>query len=155
MNDLRDIIGQYGSKVENIYDLTAGQKWMLEKMKRVKSAFFLQILTKAVIPFDLPLFRQQADEVCRKHESLRSAFVSTNTEVPYRVILKDRQPEINCFDLSELDMEEFEARIPRLMQADRVRGFDLERDSLLRINVYRSEAIHSGSSNGIPKTSVL
>ena len=137
-NDLGNIIGKYGSTVVNIYDLTAGQKWMLEEMKRVKSAFFLQILTKAVIPFDLPLFRQQADEVCRKHESLRSAFVSTDTEVPYRVILKDRQPEINCFDLSELDMEAFEARIPRLMEADRVRGFDLERDSLLRINVYKS-----------------
>ena len=137
-NDLRYIIGQYGSSVEDIYALTAGQKWMLEEMKRVKSAFFLQILTKAVIPFDLPLFRQRADEVCRKHESLRSAFVSNNLDVPYRVILKDRQPEINCFDLSDLDMEEFEARIPRLMEADRARGFDLERNSLLRINIYKS-----------------
>ena len=124
--------------MENIYELTAGQKWMLEEMKRVKSAFFLQILIKAVIPFDLPLFRQRADEVCRKHESLRSAFVSKNLEVPRRVILKDRQPEINCFDLSDLDTEGFEARLPRLMEADRARGFDLERDPLLRINVYKS-----------------
>ena len=138
INDLRYIVGQYGSSVENIYELTAGQEWMLQEMKRVKSAFFLQILTKAVIPFDLPLFRQQADEVCRKHENLRSAFVSNNVEVSYRVILKDRQPEINCFDLSDLDMEEFETRIPRLMEADRARGFDLERDPLLRINVYKS-----------------
>ena len=135
--DLKHIIGLYGSAIENIYELGAGQKWMLEASRRVKSAFFLQILNKAVINFDLPAFRQQADEVCRKHESLRSAFVCNDVQQPYRVVLKARQPEINCFDLSDLDMEEFDARIPRLMEADRQRGFDLERDSLLRINIYK------------------
>lgn len=137
-DDLRYIIGHYGSDVENIYHLGAGQLWMLEEVKRVKSAFFLQILTKAVIQFDLPVFRQQADEVCRKHENLRSAFVCKGTGSPWRVILKDRHPEINCFDLSDLEMEEFDAKIPTLMEADRHRGFDLERDALLRINIYKS-----------------
>lgn len=135
--DLKHIIGLYGSAVENIYELGAGQKWMLEASQRVKSAFFLQILNKAIINFDLPAFRQQADEVSRKHESLRSAFVYKDVQQPYRVVLKSRQPEINCFDLSDLDMDEFDARIPRLMEADRQRGFDLERDSLLRINIYK------------------
>ena len=135
--DLKHIAGLYGSAIENIYELGAGQKWMLEASRRVKSAFFLQILNKAVINLDLPAFRQQADEVSRKHESLRSAFVCKGVQHPYRVILKDRQPEINCFDLSDLDMEAFDARIPRLMEADRRRGFDLERDPLLRINIYK------------------
>lgn len=136
--DLRHIIGQYGSNVDNIYDLAPGQLWMLEAVKRVKSAFFLQILTKAVIRLDLPGFRQQAEEVCRKHETLRAAFVMKNTDRPYRVILKHRPPEINCFDLSDLTMEEFDQKINACMEADRQRGFDLERDSLFRINIYKS-----------------
>ena len=35
-------------------------------------------------------------------------------------------------------MEEFDEKLKRLMEADRLRGFDLERDPLLRINVYKS-----------------
>lgn len=135
--DLRHIVGLYGDAVENIYELGPGQKWMLEAGRRVKSAFFLQVLTKAVIPFDPAAFRQQAEEVCQKHESLRSAFVCKDVQQPYRVILKDRQPEINCFDLSDLDMEEFDERISKLMEADRRRGFNLEREALLRINIYK------------------
>ncbi len=137
-NDLRHIIGQYGSTVENIYELAAGQKWMLEAAKRVKSAFFLQFLIKAVIKLDLAAFRQQADEVCRKHESLRSAFVVKGVEQPYRIILNNRVPEINCFDFSDLSMEEFDEKIRTCMETDRKRGFDLERDSLLRISIYKS-----------------
>lgn len=136
--DLRYIVGQYGSAVENIYELAAGQMWMLEAVKRVKSAFYLQILTKAVIKLDLPAFRQQAEEVCRKHESLRSVFVVNHVERPYRVILKDRVPEINCFDFSDLSMEEFDEKIRACMETDRKRGFRLERDSLLRISIYKS-----------------
>ena len=52
----------------------------------------------------------------------------------YRVVLRDRHPEINYFDLSDLEPEEFDRRVAGCMKADRLRGFDLERDSLLRIN---------------------
>lgn len=136
--DLRTIIGLYGNSVEDIYELGAGQKWMLETGQRVKSAFFLQILTKAVISLDPAVFRQHADEVCAKHESLRSAFVWQNVGKPYRVVLKDRHPEIIYYDFSDLDMASFDAKMQKQMEADRLRGFDLERDALLRISVYKS-----------------
>ena len=137
-HDLSKIISLYGNAVQDIYELAAGQKWMLEEGKHVKSAFFLQILTKAVISLDPATFRQQADLVCEKHENLRSAFVYRNVKHPYRVVLKDRHPEINYFDLSDISMEEFDKRISKMMEADRRRGFDLEKDSLLRISVYKS-----------------
>ena len=136
--DLSTIVSMYGNSVQDIYELGAGQKWMLEEGRRVKSAFFLQILTKAVIDLNPAAFRQQADEVCEKHESLRSAFVFRNVQRPCRVVLKDRHPEISYFDLSDLSMEEFDRKIEKLMEADRSRGFDLEKDPLLRIGVYKS-----------------
>lgn len=136
--DLDHIIGLYGSSVEDIYELGAGQRWMLEEGRHVKNAFFLQILTKAVIPFDPAAFRHRADEVSRSYESLRSAFVMDSMQQPYRVVLKDRQPEINCFDLSLLDMEEFDEKVRRFMESDRQRGFNLEKDPLLRISIYKS-----------------
>lgn len=136
--DLHTLVGLYGNRIENIYELGAGQKWMLDEAKRVPSAFFLQFLMKAVISLDTALFRQQADKVCEKHESLRSAFVYRDVSHPYRVVLKDRHPEVNYIDLSHLSMDEFNGKIEKLMAADRQRGFDLGRDSLLRINIYKS-----------------
>lgn len=137
-DDLHHIIGLYGSSVVDIFEPGAGQMWMLEEAEHVSSAFFLQILTKAVIDFNLPAFRQQADLVCRRHENLRSAFVCHGVEHPWRIVLGDRRPEINSFDLSDLPMDEFDERIQKLVEADRQRGFDLERDSLLRISIYKS-----------------
>ena len=136
--DLNTIIGMYGNSVENIYELGPGQRWMLETGQKVKSAFFLQIETRAVIDLNPAIFRQQADKVCEKHESLRSSFVYRNVSQPYRVVLKDRHPEVNYFDLSDLSEEEFEDKVHSCMEADRIRGFDLERDPLLRISVYKS-----------------
>lgn len=136
--DLHTMVGLYGNRIEDIYELGGGQLWMLEEAKRVRSAFFVQFLTKAVFPLDPAHFRQRADEVCEKYENLRSAFVYDKVSQPYRIVLKDRPPEINYFDLSDLLMEEFDEKLKRLMEADRLRGFDLERDPLLRINVYKS-----------------
>lgn len=136
--DLHTLIGLYGNRMEDIYELGGGQRWMLEEAKRVRSAFFLQLLTKAVFPLDPARFRQRADEICEKYENLRSAFVYDKVSQPYRIVLKDRPPEINYFDLSDISMEEFDEKLKRLMEADRLRGFDLERDPLLRINVYKS-----------------
>lgn len=136
--DLHKMIGLYGNRIENVYELSAGQQWMLETSKRVRSAFFLQILTKAVVPLDPAAFRQRADEVCEKYESLRSAFVYRKVSKPYRVVLKDRQPEINYFDLSDYEMNEFDEKLQKAAESDRSRGFDLEKDHLLRINVYKS-----------------
>lgn len=136
--DLNTIVGMYGNSVENIYELGPGQRWMLEAGQRVKSAFFLQIEIRAVIELNPAIFRQQADKVCEKHESLRSAFVYRGVSQPYRVVLKDRHPEVNYFDFSDLEEDEFDDKVHRYMEADRFRGFDLEKDSLLRINVYKS-----------------
>ena len=136
--DLNTIIGMYGNSVEDIYELNGGQEWMLERGRHVKSAFFLQIMTKAIMRMDPAAFRQQADKVCEKLESLRSSFVYRNVTKNYRVVLRDRHPEINYIDLSDLEPEEFDKRVEGCMEADRMRGFDLERDPLLRINVYKS-----------------
>lgn len=136
--DLNTIVSMYGNSVENIYELGPGQRWMLETGQKVKTAFFLQIEARAVIDLNPVIFRQLVDKVCEEHESLRSAFVYRYVDQPYRVVLKDRHPEVNYFDLSGLDEDEFDDKVHQYMDADRVRGFDLEKDPLLRINVYKS-----------------
>ena len=62
--DLESIVTRVGTKIENIYDLTPGQRWMLKASSKVTSEFFLQFLFKAVIPLKSYALRQKLDEVC-------------------------------------------------------------------------------------------
>lgn len=137
-SDLQEIVTRLGSKIENIYDLTPGQKWMLGEGRQVNSEFFLQFLFKAVIPLKPYTLRQKVEQVVEKRDNLRSAYISKGLSQPYRVVLKNRQAELKFEDLSDLSEQEFDGKMRSVMDADRRRGFDLERDTLLRISVYKA-----------------
>ena len=138
--DLQEIITRVGSKVENIYELTPGQRWMLGDADRVTSEFFLQFLFRAYIHLEPYKLRQKLEEVCEKRDNLRSAYLRRGLSKPYRVVLKNRQAELKFEDLSDFSDEALEEKLKSIMDADRRRGFDLEKDSLLRITVYKTGA---------------
>ena len=62
--ELEKIVSMYGVEIEDIYDLSAGQKWMFRKVKSVKTTFFLQVMLKALIKLDPAEFRAKVD--CRQ-----------------------------------------------------------------------------------------
>lgn len=135
--DLEQIISLVGSRIEDVFDLAPGQKWMFEKARTVSSAFFLQILLKAKIPLKASLLREKVDEVMEHRANLRSVYPYHGLSRPYRVVLRNRPAEIRFEDLSDLKADQLDKKLDRLMQADRRRGFNLEKDVLLRIYVYR------------------
>ncbi|MBR1443359.1 MAG: hypothetical protein IJ583_07495, partial [Firmicutes bacterium] len=137
-DDLEKIVVKYGSEIEDIYNLAPGQKWMFEKANKVSSDFFLQLMFKAVISIKPSELRQKIEEVCLKRDNLRSAYVYRDMSQPFRVVLKNRALELRCEELSYQSEDELDARIKSIMEADRRRGFDLEKDSLLRIAIYKT-----------------
>ena len=138
--DLQEIVARIGTRIENIYDLTPGQKWMLGDGSSVDSDFFLQFLFKAVIHLEPYSLRKKLEEVFDKRDNLRSAYLSKGLSRSYRVVLKNRQAELIFEDLSQLVDKELDEKLESIMEADRKRGFDLERDTLLRISVYKTGA---------------
>lgn len=135
--DLNRIMSLYGDNVQDVYELGAGQKWMFEKGKKNKSAFFMQMMLKAEIDIDPFSFRKKVDEVCSKRETLRFAYVHKQMKKPYSVELKNRKAELHFDDLSDVPIDEEDAKLESLCDADRRRGFDLEKDPLIRIRVYK------------------
>lgn len=136
--DLEKIVTRLGTNIENIYDLTPGQKWMLRDGAKVTSAFFLQLLLKAEIALEPYTLRKKLEDVFESRDNLRSSYVSRDLSRPYRVVLKNRQAELRFEDLSGLQGGELDEKLEQLMDADRRRGFDLEKDTLLRVAVYRT-----------------
>ncbi|MBR2259292.1 MAG: cyclic nucleotide-binding domain-containing protein [Blautia sp.] len=130
------IITKYGIDIEDIFNLAPGQEWMFGRAKKVTNAFFLQMYMKLNMELKPSEFRQKVDEVSLKRTNLRTAFAYRGLKKPYQVVLKNRRPELNFIDRSDMSEEELEEEISLFRENDRRRGFDLEKDPLLRITVF-------------------
>lgn len=140
--DLDILAGMYGDDIEHIYDLYPGQDWLFEDGALSDRARFLQFLIRVEMDLSPSDFRRNVDEVCARMDNLRTAYAYRNTSRPYRVVLKHRGVDITYASLDKLNAETSEADIAiileNIMEQDRLRGFNLEKDSLLRMVVYRT-----------------
>lgn len=130
------IITKYGTDIEEIFNLAPGQEWMFGRARKVTNAFFLQTYMKITMPLKPAEFRQKVDEVSLKRINLRTAFAYRGMDKPYQVVLRNRRPELEFIDRSRHTLDELEEEINKFRASDRRRGFDLEKDPLLRITIF-------------------
>lgn len=136
ISDLSRIVGMYADSISDIYDLGPGQSWMLEAGKSCRSAFFLQMTLMVEMKMDIASFEKKVNDVCKKRDTLRFAYVYKKLKKPYAVELKDRKPDLTFTELSnEYSEEEILEQIERISAADFRKGFDLEKDPLFRMTV--------------------
>src|SRR5262249_37589349 len=83
--------------------------------------------------FDVEAFAASWRVLCRRHASLRTAFLYQGVARPLQVVLRDRGPEIAT-------REAREAEIDAARRADLARGFDLTSDALVRVTILRLAA---------------
>lgn len=134
--DLDTIISKYGTEIDDIFNLAPGQAWMFGKAQKVTSAFFIQSLLRVTLKLKPSTFRQRVDALSLKRSNFRTAIAYRGQEKPYQVVLKNRRPELHFVDRSDKTLSELGEELDRFRAADRRRGFDLERDPLLRITVF-------------------
>ena len=140
--DLERIVNLCGTNnIEEIYDVTSMQTMMIRRMRKIKDSYVLQFMIRTKLKMDPIVFREQVDEACEKLDNLRSVYIYRDMDKPYRVVLKNRTADVGFIDLSDqLDgasPEKLSEKLEELMEADRRNGFDLERNSLLRIMIYK------------------
>lgn len=140
--DLERIVTLCGtSNIEEIYDVTGMQEMMIRRMRKIKDSYVLQFMIRTKLKLDPIAFREQVDKVCVNLDNLRSVYIYRHMSRPYRVVMKNRTTDVNFFDLTDqlrdLSPEAVSSKLEELMEADRRNGFDLERDSLLRILIYK------------------
>ena len=82
-------------------------------------------------PLDAAALQKSLNEVVRRHESLRTAFVTANGG-PVQVIAPSCTVTISIIDLQDLATEEQQAAVSRLNREEANRPFDLTRAPLLR-----------------------
>jgi amino acid adenylation domain-containing protein/non-ribosomal peptide synthase protein (TIGR01720 family) len=136
-----DAQGWKANEVEDIYPLSPMQEGLLFEwlFDESTAAYCVQMSHRLRGALDAERFAQSWRELCRRHEILRTAFVHEGQARPLQVVLRDRAPEIAIADLRGLPPAEQEARLREAARADLARRFDLRRDPLVRVAIFRLE----------------
>nr|QEO74826.1 condensation domain-containing protein [uncultured bacterium] len=110
--------------------------WFLDQLEPGNSSYNIPAALRLGGPLDIVSLGQSLDEVVRRHESLRTAFVSDNGQ-PVQLILPRVSVELPVVDLQHLSHERREEIALTLASAEAKRPFDLTRAPLLRARLLR------------------
>lgn len=125
------------SGIERVYNLSPLQEGMLYHSVTEKNTLDYVVQTSMHVEGNLitELLETSVKLLSEKHDVLRSLIFYSKANRPKQVIVKDRVAEIVHFNLTQEEKNTQEERLDEIRKADLNRGFDLEKDSLLRITV--------------------
>lgn len=126
--------------IENLYRLSPLQGGILYHHLAEPNGFayheqFTYRLTGGEL--ELEPFRRAWQELAKRHESLRTVFVSREVPEPLQVVLRRGEIEFSVEDLRGLSDEAQAARLRAAEVEDLERGFDLGRGPLMRVRVFQ------------------
>ncbi|MEQ7052119.1 non-ribosomal peptide synthase/polyketide synthase [Paenibacillaceae sp. P-4] len=130
--------------IENMYMLTPMQKGMwfhnaLDGQEGASGAYFEQTRFTLRGELEPVLFAQSLHELAARHSVLRTNFCSLDGE-PVQVVFREGRITFTYEDLSQLPADEQAVVMERVVASDKLQGFDLERDPLVRVTLMRTEA---------------
>ncbi|WP_415663126.1 condensation domain-containing protein, partial [Saccharibacillus brassicae] len=130
------------NNVEKIYALTPMQEGMLyhRLIDEKSSSYFVQNTIRFDQSLDLSAVRDSLLLLTRKHEVLRTSIFYRKIKQPRQIILKERDLGLEHVDLGHLPEQEAQAEFEAVKRADLERGFDLEKDPLMRVTAVKMGA---------------
>src|SRR2546423_1648394 len=115
--------------------------WFLDQLEPGSAAFNLATVMRMQGELDVAALRSSLHEVMRRHESLRTTFLTVDGQ-PEQVIQSDISLPLPVVDLSVLPVDKQERETQRLLQQEVNYPFNLARGPLLRVTVLRLGAQH-------------
>ncbi|MGO4951398.1 amino acid adenylation domain-containing protein [Paenibacillus sp. DRB1-1] len=128
-------------EIENIYSLTPMQKgmWFHSALDRQTAAYFEQTRFTMRGALDVQIFERSWMELAKRHLVLRANFVKGPAGEPLQIIYRDKPVGFEYEELLHLQAVEKQTYLDQKAEADKLRGFDLEHDALVRVTILRTE----------------
>ena len=106
-------------------------------------AYFVQMRFDVIGALDEPTLVQAWNDLCARHDVLRTSFVHEGLDRPLQAVHASRPGDVRSDDLRAFAATAQQERIAEFCAADRARGFDLKRDVLTRIALLRTaDTVH-------------
>ena len=128
--------------LEDLYTLTPMQEGMLFHAASVGLShyYFEQMSYRLQGELDIRLVEKSLNELLKRHDILRTAFVYKEIEHPVQVVLKDRSIDFYYEDITKIGAREVKENFAGKFKAkDRDRSFDLSKDVLMRVSILRMD----------------
>lgn len=124
-----------GTEIVDIYPLAPLQEGMLFHYLDDSESSNYIIQNHYDLSGDLDGNVIEASLAClaKKHDTLRTAIMYEKLQKSWQVVMADREIEYCEIDLSKQSGNEQDRRVKQILKDDICRGFDLQRDSLLRV----------------------
>lgn len=134
-NTINNKITQKGYEIERIYPLTPLQEGMLfHKLQNPQStAYVVQSVFGMDNHFKEEIFKQALTLLADKHEVFRTSIIYNHVSIPRQMLIKGRDIEYTYRNLGVGET------LDELLELDMKRGFDLEKDSLIRLMIVRNQ----------------
>ncbi|HWW77567.1 MAG TPA: condensation domain-containing protein, partial [Pyrinomonadaceae bacterium] len=110
--------------------------WFFDQLQPNSATYNMPFPMRLTGQLDLEALRRTLREIVRRHEALRTTFVSVDGE-PVQVINPAWQVELPVVDLSELSEDRREAETNRLAAEEARRPFDLKQNPPLRAGLIK------------------
>ena len=120
--------------IQNIYSLTSLQEGMLFHYLSAPDSYgyILQDCYYVNSSFREDLIGDALELLSMRHDAFRTSIVYEKVKEPVQVVYKNRPIEFSIENHSSLDEDEFEKKVKECLELDLARGFDLQKDTLVR-----------------------
>ncbi|WP_412055576.1 surfactin non-ribosomal peptide synthetase SrfAB, partial [Bacillus inaquosorum] len=128
--------------IQKVYALTPMQEGMLyhAMLDPHSSSYFTQLELGIHGAFDLEIFEKSVNELIRSYDILRTVFVHQQLQKPRQVVLAERKTKVHYEDISHADRDRQKEHIERYKQDVQRQGFNLAKDILFKVAVFRLDA---------------
>ncbi|HEX3145168.1 MAG TPA: condensation domain-containing protein, partial [Pyrinomonadaceae bacterium] len=116
--------------------------WFIDQLMPASPAFNVPMAVKVNAPIEVATLQRAIDEIIRRHESLRTIFVTDNG-VPSVVVADRCAAALEVIDITQLEGTIRDAKAHRLVEQEVLRPFDLSQGPLLRTKFIRCSADES------------
>jgi iturin family lipopeptide synthetase B len=128
------------NNIKNIYPLSPLQEgmyfhWQLDPRS---ASYHEQVSYRLEGELDIPRVKQALGMLMERYDILRTVFAQKGTKPPLQVALKQRDIDFDFRDLSK--DSEAEETVRRFKREDRLHTFDLKKDVLMRVCLFRTAA---------------
>ncbi|NEW07889.1 amino acid adenylation domain-containing protein [Paenibacillus sp. SYP-B3998] len=141
IRELDGILERYAGSgaIQSIYPLTPMQQGMLFHylMNPGTSAYVEQLSVEIEGTLNLDLLNVSLGRLLDKYEVLRTNFVYSDIQIPRQIVFSRKTEEVQFYDISGADQAETAIRVEQIKASDIQRGFDLARDTLIRMVVLK------------------
>ncbi|MGE0127961.1 MAG: amino acid adenylation domain-containing protein [Blastocatellales bacterium] len=122
----------------NTFPLSFAQRrlWFLDQMNPGSAVYNIPAAIRLTGSLNTTALERSLDEIVSRHEILRTSFTSVDGN-PMQVVASKRSTALKIVDLSALPEKDREAKVLQLVACESQQSFDLARDQLLKIILFR------------------